>query len=270
MKKLFLLMLILGLATFASANYNRGSTLNLVMFDNSNMVVTFDDQLYDATRNFVLTDVRPGRHIMKVVKRGDRQMRGRTVFHGTIDIDPASEIFAEIDQMNRLHVVDSYPMDRFAQRTTYDGYRDRGRHQGNRRGDYRSQRWNQGYGNRHQGHRHTTHHRQHQPDPAWWSPACRFNHLHAMDFRSLKRTINGQWFDSTKAQIARDAIRRNHISAHQLRDILMLMDFERTRVDLAKFAYRHTCDTERFFVVYDAFQFDRSVRELTRFTAHRY
>ena len=47
--------------------------------------------------------------------------------------------------------------------------------------------------------------------------------------------------------------------------MLDCFDFEPSKLEIAKFAYEHTFDREKYFVVNEAFSFDNSKTELSRY-----
>jgi hypothetical protein len=47
--------------------------------------------------------------------------------------------------------------------------------------------------------------------------------------------------------------------------MMRLLSFEGSRLDLVKFAYQHVIDPQQFYQVNDAFRFDYSIRELDRY-----
>jgi hypothetical protein len=97
---------------------------------------------------------------------------------------------------------------------------------------------------------------------------CR-NMLSREDVDRLSDAMKSRSFESTKLTIAREAVRNSSILAEDLKFILGKFDYESTRVEFAKFAYDYVCDREHFYYVYDAFQFDSSVRNLEEYTSRR-
>ena len=92
--------------------------------------------------------------------------------------------------------------------------------------------------------------------------------MHPQDFSSLVRTMNASSFDSSKLAIARQAIRSNYVSAEQIRQLMFLLTFESSRLELAKFAYKQVVDKENYFIVNDAFTFSSSIDELDHYLYH--
>jgi len=84
-------------------------------------------------------------------------------------------------------------------------------------------------------------------------------------FYSLKQAVINRHFDSTKRELLAGALKNNPITAAQLYELLNLLDFESSKVEIAKIGYANVVDKENFFKVYDAFTFDSSISELQRF-----
>ena len=72
-------------------------------------------------------------------------------------------------------------------------------------------------------------------------------------------------FDRDKQMIARQAILANGISSKQVLQLLDLVTFESSKLQLAKFAYKFVDDPENYFLVNDGFTFSSSIRELNDF-----
>lgn len=86
------------------------------------------------------------------------------------------------------------------------------------------------------------------------------------EFNALLATLEHQHFESTKLTIARQAIRqKGAIMTHQVIEIMRLMCFESSKLELAKFAFVFTLDNNQYYRVFNEFQFDSSVRELSAF-----
>ena len=88
----------------------------------------------------------------------------------------------------------------------------------------------------------------------------RFSHvLAAMDHAG---------FESTRLQLARQAIQSSGIiRTAQLRKMLIRLDFENSRLNLARMAYHYTADQNGYYSLFDLFQFDSSIRELSHMMA---
>lgn len=91
--------------------------------------------------------------------------------------------------------------------------------------------------------------------------------MHDGEFASLMNVIRNRPFDSTRRQLAAQAINSNYFTSGQILQMLQLFSFESSRLDIAKLAYTRTVDPERYYIVFDAFSFDSSVRHLSDYMA---
>ncbi|QJX46858.1 DUF4476 domain-containing protein [Hymenobacter taeanensis] len=85
------------------------------------------------------------------------------------------------------------------------------------------------------------------------------------DVSQLMQAVQRQSFDDYKLPILRDALRESAIESEDLRQLLSTLTFDRNRVELAKYAYPRVADPQRFYQVYEAFDFQGSVQELQRY-----
>jgi len=89
--------------------------------------------------------------------------------------------------------------------------------------------------------------------------------ISATGYTSLINNIKRQGFDDSKVKIARLAFKNNAFSTKQITEIVKLVNFEQSRLDLAKAAYDNCTDKESFMDVSEAFNFSSSTEELTTF-----
>ncbi len=92
--------------------------------------------------------------------------------------------------------------------------------------------------------------------------------MHPNAFGQLKSTINNQWFDSGKLQVARQAISMNSLTAAQVAELMQLFSFESSKLELAKMAFANTVDKQNYYIVNNAFWFSSSVAELDQYISH--
>lgn len=85
------------------------------------------------------------------------------------------------------------------------------------------------------------------------------------NFNSLKQTIANTSFETGKLATAKQAMGQNYFTAAQVKELLGLMNFESTRLELAKYAYNYCVDTNNYFTVNDAFNLNSSKEELASF-----
>ncbi|MBK9638351.1 MAG: DUF4476 domain-containing protein [Bacteroidetes bacterium] len=86
------------------------------------------------------------------------------------------------------------------------------------------------------------------------------------EFNALLNTIDNQNFESTKMVIAKQAIKDHEMmTTGQVVELINLLSFESSKLELAKFAYQYTVDRHKYFQLFNHFSFDSSVRALSDF-----
>lgn len=264
MKKALLTFAIgLGiLVNSASANFrgHAASILTLSSFDNALVTVELTNQRIATPSQIVrLNGLRPGTHWIRVVKH---QLNphgygtvARVAYEGHIRIPARSKVFAKLNGRNNLFIKRVVPLQAPVVRPNTQGY---GR--GSTGGNYGrgSTRGNYGRG--------STAPVTCQPVQPVRQPIQQpaFGMDHRV-FEDLKYSIHHNSFDNTRLAIARQGIAAHGASAQQVLELMNLLSFENTKLDLAKFAYQYTVDPSNYFVVNNGFTFSSSVRELDRF-----
>ncbi|MFM2360295.1 MAG: hypothetical protein RLY16_2288 [Bacteroidota bacterium] len=89
--------------------------------------------------------------------------------------------------------------------------------------------------------------------------------MNAGDFSSAKQSISDADFENTKLSTAKTIVGANCLTADQVAQICALFDFEDSKLQFAKFAYKHTYDRGNYFKINKVFDFDASKEELNRF-----
>jgi hypothetical protein len=85
------------------------------------------------------------------------------------------------------------------------------------------------------------------------------------DVSQLLLAVQRQSFDDNKLPILREALRESAIQSEDLKRILSTLTFDRNRVEMAKYAYPRVADPQRFYQVYEAFDFQINVQEVQRY-----
>lgn len=88
------------------------------------------------------------------------------------------------------------------------------------------------------------------------------------DFDALLNTVRQQSFDQTRLTIAKQAIEDRMLNTNQVADLMRLFSFESTKLDFAKYAYQHTADRDRYYVINNEFSFSSSIDELVNYINH--
>ncbi|AZA98905.1 DUF4476 domain-containing protein [Chryseobacterium joostei] len=78
-------------------------------------------------------------------------------------------------------------------------------------------------------------------------------------FEMLKRNES---FDDGKVTMINQQMRNTMFTAIQVRDLVKSLSFDKNKLALAKSMYHNCADKNKYFVVYDAFDFENSKREL--------
>lgn len=86
--------------------------------------------------------------------------------------------------------------------------------------------------------------------------------MNKTNFEAAKKTIINQSFEETKLSTAMQIIKNNCMSSDQIKQMMLLFNFEESRLNLAKNAYARCVDKNNYFLVNDAFNFSSSVEEL--------
>jgi len=240
---------VLGFSTLKANHLN--SELNLKMFDNSGFTLTFDNVTYNTpSGTFGIGNINPGSHFMKVSRMVYTQFgpiaMHKTVFSGYIDIPVNAKVFSLIDFYNNYAVLNMQP--NYVEPVCEDQYDDkkyygqRGGHNGGKKKNYYEddhKKGGKGYNK-----------------PSGMNPA---------EFSALKNSVVSKSFDSSKLQLAKQAIASNYLSSAQVAELVRIMTFESSKLELAKYAYSYTLDRNNYYMVNNAFTFESSIQELVNY-----
>jgi hypothetical protein len=87
-------------------------------------------------------------------------------------------------------------------------------------------------------------------------------------FNTAKNSISSKSFEDSKLTIAKQVVGNNCLTCSQVKDIMKLFNFEDSRLEFAKFAYKHTFDIGNYYQLNDAFTFEASIEELNQFVSN--
>lgn len=85
------------------------------------------------------------------------------------------------------------------------------------------------------------------------------------DFASAKETVKSEGFDESRLTIAKQIIGSNCLLCSQIKELMQLMSFEKTKLELAKFSWHHNLDRGNYYKLNDAFSFKSSIEELNQY-----
>ena len=95
-----------------------------------------------------------------------------------------------------------------------------------------------------------------------YPPAPYYLPMSDYDFNNLRQAIESKSFESTRMEIAKQVLSQRFVSTEQVMNLMNLLTFESSKLELAKFAYSKTVDKENYFRVNNAFTFESSIQEL--------
>lgn len=85
------------------------------------------------------------------------------------------------------------------------------------------------------------------------------------EFGDFKSSVDSKTFEDTKMTVAKQVAGNNCLLSSQVKQLLSSFDFEATKLEFAKFAYHHTYDIGNYYKVNDAFEFESSMSDLTKY-----
>mgnify|MGYP001943254686 CR=1 FL=1 len=229
--------------------FPRASKLTIeVIGHRPNTLIVLNGQQYNAMNNVVqLNGLQPGNYPVKVLRPTHWGNNG-VVFTGMINVPHQSDVTASITQQGMR--VSAIPL----------------AHHG---GSY----WDvNGNGN---GVHHTPSpngnggfvsiqpHQRPVVEPVVCAPVV--VGMHPNQFASALRSIELATFDSDQIRVAKQIISRNGASSHQVAEIMRVLSFESSRLEIAKFGWEFVGDPENYYIVNDVFWFSSSIRELDRY-----
>lgn len=93
--------------------------------------------------------------------------------------------------------------------------------------------------------------------------------MSSTEFNDAKKSVESKSFEDTRMTMAKQIARDRCFSADQVKNMLGAFSFEDTRLEFAKFAYDRTHDIGNYYKVNDAFTFESSIEELTKYIGSR-
>lgn len=231
MKKIiFTLMLLWSFISVKAYNY-QASALTLNLFDNAAFTLTFDNNTYNTPSNtYNVHNIMPGNHFIQVVKMANSYGPGHCAMPVVVYSGYVS-VPAASQVYASVSGINQLTINSIQPLYTVN---------------------NGGCNNGYNGNT------QYGPVPAYMSDA---------DFSALKGSVNSKSFDSSKLTVAKQAVASDRLTARQVAELMDLFSFESTKLDLAKYSYRHVVDPQNYYVVNDSFTFSSSITELDQYIA---
>lgn len=96
-------------------------------------------------------------------------------------------------------------------------------------------------------------------------PATQRHLLTSQETEQLLQAVKARSFEDQKVLLAKQALAESDIRSEDLRRLLQGFDFDKGKLELAKYAYPRVADRQNFYRIYELFSFNSSVRELQQF-----
>lgn len=261
-------------ALFALPAQAINSELSIAMANQQKFTLTFDNSFYSTpSTTYNVTNVLPGNHRVKMVSVPAQVYgsygRPTVLFDGWVNIPENSRVTAMPASLSQLNIVSIVPL---VQYNPYDpyGYNNpygnnnpygtnnpygNGCQTGNPYGYGNNNPY--GYGNNPYGNYPGGYGNQ-SPYPSYYG-------MSPESFTALKNSVNNQSFDSSKLNVAKQAIGSNNLTAAQVKELVGLFDFESSKLEIAKYAYSRTVDKNNYYQVNDAFTYSSSADDLSSY-----
>lgn len=88
------------------------------------------------------------------------------------------------------------------------------------------------------------------------------NIMNNATFSSFLNVIKNTKFDEERVSIIKQQLNTNRITSEQIKALMKVLSFDENRLEVAKFAYTRCADQNNYFIIYPAFQFESSAKEL--------
>ena len=264
-KTVLTLMVLALLSTSINAAANAGSTVTISSWDNKPFILEIDRKQYHTSGSITLTNLHSGNSRIKMIRKGNNSHRksqsnrglSRILYSGSINIPRNSRVRAEVDRNRRLNILDV--------RGIHSSQKPR-RPQGIERPDA----YNQGgeCGANYEVLDNSPYMNEYGFEPYSYEATGIYGGAHAMahsEFDHLIHSMEFACFSEEKLRIATQTLHHNRITSIQLNKLLKTLDFDSTKLELAKKAYKSVIDKENIRIVYGAFSFNSSVRKYESF-----
>jgi hypothetical protein len=83
-------------------------------------------------------------------------------------------------------------------------------------------------------------------------------------FQQVRSSISSKDWDDSRLTVAKQVITSNCLTSAQVKEVVGFMEWEKAKLDIAKFAYGYTFDLGNYYIVNDAFEWEASIDELNK------
>lgn len=285
MKKTCIQTLFILLAFVARAHAgNSDGILSITNLSSDEIMIEIDGKVYtdykDYTTAFVLRDLRPGNHLIKVsILTKVFPFKRVMLYNKGVYVKPRFFIDIVINRFGRAMYDEAQMADnqyydaRNDVRNNYPNNGNNGGYNNGNNGGYNNGN-NGGYNNGNNGNnnnnnwppRNNNNPNNNYPNnnypPAPPPPPQPINDN---TFGAFLEAIRRESFDDSRKAIARTGIDQNWFTSAQAKTLLACFSFEASKLEIAKYMYGKTLDPKNYFIVYNVFSFSKSKEELAEY-----
>lgn len=271
-----ILFIVLAFVARAHAGISDG-VLSITNLSSDEIMIEIDGKVYtdykDYTSAFILRDLRPGNHLIKVsVLTKVFPYKRVMLYNKSVYVKPRFYVDIVINRFGRA----MYDEAQMADNLYYDGRNDN-RPNGNgnnNNGGYNN--GNNGNGNNWNNNNNNNYPNNNYPNNNYPNNNYPNNNyppappppptpMHSNAFGAFVDAIRRESFDDSRKAIARTGIDQNWFSAEQAKQLLTVFSFEASKLEMAKYMYGKTTDPKNYFIVYNVFSFSKSKEELAEY-----
>lgn len=97
------------------------------------------------------------------------------------------------------------------------------------------------------------------------NPNCYENEYATSSFNYFVKSVEDCWFDQDKVELIEQYIRNNQLSSAQIYQLINCLDYESSKLRIAKSAYSFCYDRENYYSIFNLFNYSSSKIELSRY-----
>ncbi|RPI17384.1 MAG: DUF4476 domain-containing protein [Ignavibacteriae bacterium] len=248
MKKLFYLPLILFIITGTSYSTEYSvSSLYITLYDGALFTASIDGKEIGNSVDETQVDELPeGRYFLKVSKQSQYGNSSKQVFifSDYVFIPAGYSLFAVIDDGGKFYIYKKAEYNPYANHNNW--------HQTNKCECNCDACRNCIY-------------KVHDPVIEYNNDDCRYKAMKDSDFNNLVSTVTKLSFESSQIEVVKQAVDKNILTSAQVKQLIKIFAFDESKVEIAKYAYKNTCDKNNYFNIYDSFAFESSIIEVKNY-----
>jgi len=232
-----ILLMLLAFTMPVHAGFNDG-ILSITNLSRQNVIIEIDGREFPYCNNaLVIRDFAPGYHQIKVFTEKSHPFTRRriTLYDKNVYVRPKFYVDLIINRFSRV-LIDE-------QEITDNRFNEDGR-------DYNEDH----------------HYEKPRPDNGIPKPDNAIPRPMADNtFASFIETIRNESFDDSRMAIAHAGIDQNFFTSAQAKQLISLLSFENSKLEIAKYMYGRTTDQKNYFIVYSVFTFSKTKQELAEY-----